>query len=189
MGTMITRRRERITCDEEERLKYGYSLTTHFRYESGRQEVADVNAADGTTLLKLSYGDTAKVWRLNRGLRRNYNEVGFKLDTKTGSWGESSEEPTTTIAAPTNHSQVHLMVQDTCNILVIEPVNVPTENAEAFLATLQYALERAIQAVYKLEDDELCSERLGQGKHLLSWEAAEGGAGVLSQLLEKPDVF
>lgn len=187
MGTMITRRRERITCDEEERLKYGYNLTTHFRYESGRQEVAMVDAADGTTLLKLSYGDTAKVWRLNRGLKRNYNEIGFKLDTRTGTWGESNEEPT--IAGASNHSEVHLMVKDTCNILVVEPVNVPTENAEAFLATLQYALERAIQAVYKLEDDELCSERLGEGRHILFWEAAEGGAGVLSQLLEKPDAF
>lgn len=187
MSTMLTRRRERITCDEEERLKYGYHLTTHFRYESGRQEVATVKAADGTTLLKLSYGDTAKVWRLNRGLKRNYNEVGFKLDTKTGTWGESNEEHR--IAEASNHSEVHLMVQDTCNILVLEPVNVPIENAEAFLATLQYALERAIQAVYKLEEDELCSERLGQGRHLLFWEASEGGAGVLSQLLEKPNAF
>lgn len=84
MGTRITRRRERITCDEEERLKYGYNLTTHFRYESARREVATVKAVDGTTLLKLSYGDTAKVWRLNRGLKRNYNEIGFKLDTRTG---------------------------------------------------------------------------------------------------------
>lgn len=81
------------------------------------------------------------------------------------------------------------MVRDTCKILVIEPANVSAENAEAFLATLQYTLERAIQTVYKLEDDELCPERLGQGRHLLFWEAAEGGAGVLSQLLEKPDSF
>ncbi len=187
MGTMITRRRERITCDEEERLKYGYNLTTHFRYESGRREVATVNSADGTPLLKLSYGETAKVWRLNHGLKRNYNESGFKLDIRTGTWGETNEE--VAIAEPTNHSEVHLLVQDTCNILVVEPTQIPTENIEAFLATLQYALERAIQAVYKLEDDELCSERLGQGRHLLFWEAAEGGAGVLSQLMEKPDAF
>ncbi|WP_088889844.1 DEAD/DEAH box helicase [Leptolyngbya ohadii] len=187
MGTMITRRRERITCDEEERLKYGYNLTTHFRYESGRQETATVKAKDGKTLMKLSYGDTAKVWRINRGPRRNYNETGFKLDTKTGTWGESNDEPT--IADTAQHSEVHLMVQDTCNVLVIEPTGIPIENAEAFLATLQYALERAIQAVYKLEDDELCSERLGQGRHLLFWEAAEGGAGVLSQIIENPNAF
>ncbi|QSJ20367.1 DUF1998 domain-containing protein [Nostoc sp. UHCC 0702] len=81
------------------------------------------------------------------------------------------------------------MVNNTCNILVVEPLNVPTDNREAFITTLQYALETAIQAVYKLETDELDSERLGDGKYLLFWEAAEGGAGVLSQLLEKPEAF
>ncbi len=72
---------------------------------------------------------------------------------------------------------------------MIEPKSIPPENSEAFLATLQYALARSIQAVYKLEDNELGSERLGQGKTLLFWEAAEGGAGVLSQLLEDPNSF
>ncbi|MGG6294964.1 Zn-binding domain-containing protein [Leptolyngbya sp. AN02str] len=50
-------------------------------------------------------------------------------------------------------------------------------------------MERAIQAVYTLEEDELASERLGQGRYLLFWEAAEGGAGVLSQILENPKAF
>ncbi len=73
--------------------------------------------------------------------------------------------------------------------MVIEPLSIPTVNKEAFIATLQYALETAIQAVYKLESDELDSERLGDGKYLLFWEAAEGGGGVLSQLLEQPNAF
>lgn len=87
------------------------------------------------------------------------------------------------------HTEVNLLVDDTCNILVVEPLHTPIENKEAFIATLQYALETAIQAVYKLEADELDSERLGDGKYLLFWEASEGGAGVLSQLLEKPQAF
>lgn len=49
-------------------------------------------------------------------------------------------------------------------------------------------MKTAIQAVYKLEADELDSERLGEGKYLLFWEAAEGGAGVLSQL-GQPEAF
>jgi ATP-dependent helicase YprA (DUF1998 family) len=184
MGTMLTRRRERITCDEEERLKYGYNTTTHFRYDSHHREGATVTAGNNTNLLKLTFGETANVWRINRGLKRN-QERGFKLDSRTGIWGDSSQDSTTNAL----QSEVHLMVQDTCNILIVEPGNIPLENSEAFLATLQYALERAIQAVYKLEDAELSSERLGQGRHLLFWEAAEGGAGVLSQLIENPTAF
>ncbi len=184
MGTMITQRRERITCDEEERLKYGYNITTHFRYASKKQETATVCAQDGTPLLKLTYGETAQIWRINRGLRRNKEERGFKLDATSGIWGDSKNEQHLEM-----QTEVYLMVNDTCNVLVIEPVNIPESNAEAFLATFQNALEQSIQAYYKLENDELASERLGQGKNLLFWEAAEGGAGVLSQILENPEAF
>jgi hypothetical protein len=185
METAIARRRERITCDEEERLKYGYNVTTHFRYASQKQESATVQTAEGTPLLRLTYGATAKIWRINRGLKKNIDERGFKLDIKTGFWGD----PRNDRATDSLHTEVNLMVDDTCNILVVEPLSVPAKNREAFIATLQYTLETAIQAVYKLEADELDSERLGEGKYLLFWEAAEGGAGVLSQLLEKPEAF
>ncbi len=184
--TMITRRRERITCDEEERLKYGYNVTTHFRYAPQKQELATVIAADGTHLLRLIYGETAKIRRINRGLRRDRTERGFKLDAATGVWGDRSTNDT---PQENLQTEVNLMVDDTCNILLVEPVNIPTGNSEAFLATVQFALERAIQAVYKLEADELASVRLGQGQHLLFWEAAQGGAGVLSQILEDPQAF
>jgi hypothetical protein len=193
METAIARRRERITCDEEERLKYGYNITTHFRYASQKRESAIVQAADGTPLFKLNYGATATIWRINRGLKKNTDEGGLKLDAKTGIWGENKSQQNkgqqTKQLNDNLHAEVNLMVDDTCNILVIEPLNVDTANREAFIATLQYTLETAIQAVYKLEADELDFEKLGDGKYLLFWEAAEGGAGVLSQLLEKPDAF
>jgi superfamily II DNA/RNA helicase len=189
METAIARRRERITCDEEERLKYGYNITTHFRYASQKRETAIVQA-DGTPLLKLTYGATADIFQINRGLnKKKTDEPGFRLDIKTGTWGDpKNDQPLENI-----HTDVNLMVSNTCNILVVEPLATVVSNddpiKEAFLTTLQYTLKTAIQAVYKLEPDELESERLGGDKYLLFWEAAEGGAGVLSQILEKPDAF
>jgi rubrerythrin len=91
LDTMITRRRERITCDEEDRLKYGYILTTHFRYDSHKRREALVTAADGTELLKISYGETASIRRINRGLRFNQAR-GFVLNTRTGEWLEGDLE-------------------------------------------------------------------------------------------------
>jgi hypothetical protein len=88
-----------------------------------------------------------------------------------------------------DQANVNLLITETSNILVIEPKNIPTSDTAAFLTTLQYALMRSIQAVYKLEDNELGTERLGGGKTLLFWEAVEGGAGVLTQLLENPQAF
>lgn len=181
MDSAIARRRERITCDEEERLKSGYKVITHFRYDDLRRETATVTAADGTPILRLTYGETARIWRINQGLKRSPDK-GFKLDKITGEWGESR----TPESLETN---INLMVTDTSNILVVEPIDLPAENAEGFAVTFQHALERAIETVYKLEPDELASERLGNGKHILFWEAAEGGAGVLSQILQDPKSF
>jgi hypothetical protein len=186
MDTMFARRRERITCDEEDRLKNGYQITTCFRFSDRRREIATVTAKDGTELLRLTYGETAEMMRLNRGLRSN-KEYGFKLDPTTGQWEPPTNNPET--QAKIEHD-VHLMVKDTSNVLLIEPLALPVGNPESFIATFQHALERSIQAVYKLEESELESERLGQeGDCLLFWEAAEGGAGVLSQILEDPHSF
>ncbi|PLS68011.1 MAG: hypothetical protein CV045_10315 [Cyanobacteria bacterium M5B4] len=193
MNTQSTKPRQRITCDEEERLKYGYTITTHFRYATNKREIAEVIVQEDKStkcLIKLSYGETANLWRVNRGLKNNRGEIGFRLNPKTGEWGDSKTDanPPHT-PEDLSHNQVLLKVQETSNILLIEPQNIPEENRDTFLATLQYALERAIQAVYMLEEDELSSERLGNGEYILFWEASEGGAGVLSQIISDPKAF
>ncbi|MCT7981344.1 DEAD/DEAH box helicase [Laspinema olomoucense] len=182
MQTVFTRRRDRITCDEEERLKYGYNVTTHYRFETDPQQ-AQVTSATGETLLDLTYGDAVAIWRLNRGLRKN-KERGFKLDPQTGNWGETGEKQQSSLDSI--HHEVHLIVRETSNVLLVRPQQLPTEETEAFVVTLQYAIERAIQVIYKLEENELSSERLGRSQTLLFWESAEGGAGVLSQILADP---
>ena len=185
MDNAIARRTNRITCDEEERLKYGYQLITHFRYAKDKQQVVTITDSEGTEeLLRLTYGETADIWRINQGLTRS-KEKGFKLDPTSGEW-VSNEKNQSTEGIDNN---VQLMVKDTSNVLIIEPQALPEKDTEAFIITLQYTLERAIQALYKLENDELASERVGKGRYLLFWEAAEGGAGVLSQILEDPTSF
>jgi very-short-patch-repair endonuclease len=59
----------------------------------------------------------------------------------------------------------------------------------AQMASLQPALKNAIQVRYQLEDSELAAEPLpspDERKLILLYEAAEGGAGVLRQLLDDP---
>lgn len=179
MDNAIARKTNRITCDEEERLKYGYDLVTHFQYAREKQRTVKVLSGDGTELLRLSYGETADILRINRGLTKS-KEIGFRLDTASGDWvSNDNYQPQGEV-----HNNVHLMVKDTSNILIIQPLAFPEQEIESFIITLQYAFERAIQARYKLENNELSSERIGKGNHILFWESAEGGAGVLSQILE-----
>ncbi|WP_198013611.1 DEAD/DEAH box helicase [Crinalium epipsammum] len=69
METMMTRRRERITCDEEERLKYGYNITTHFRYAgdiSRNHQNLSVKGFDGFSACAIAKS-------------KNTTELGFEL--------------------------------------------------------------------------------------------------------------
>lgn len=78
-------------------------------------------------------------------------------------------------------------VQDTRNALLLTPA-VPIEDPKA-IVSLQYALKRGIEARYQLEDNELAVELLPSldlPSSILFYESSEGGAGVLSRLVEDP---
>lgn len=91
LTTVYTRRRERISSDEEERRRAGFELQTSYRFSqhgarSGKL-IAEV-LADGASLADLAYGDSAEVRVTNRGRRRRKDatEVGFYLDPVKGQW-------------------------------------------------------------------------------------------------------
>src|SRR5207247_1740505 len=81
--------------------------------------------------------------------------------------------------------------RDTRNLLVLKP-GLPTylarEDAEAFLASLAYALQRAIQILFQVEESEIAVARIGDKneRRILFWEAAEGGSGVWTRLMDEP---
>jgi class 3 adenylate cyclase len=56
---------------------------------------------------------------------------------------------------------------------------------ESFLTTLAYALQRAIQVVYEVEEQEIAVELIGDGdyRRIILWEAAEGGVGIWERLI------
>ncbi|MGC8731835.1 MAG: DUF1998 domain-containing protein, partial [Halothiobacillaceae bacterium] len=77
-------------------------------------------------------------------------------------------------------------VQDHKNALLLQPHG--TWSATT-LATVQHALKRGIEATYQLEEAELLAEALPDAKNrtgVLFYEAAEGGAGVLTRLVNDP---
>lgn len=197
MTDVVTQRRERITCDEEERLREGYEVTSHFRFAPGHgggPQASEVSvelpgAPLGIPRLRLTYGPSATLWRINHGWRRS-REVGFTLDPVRGEWAprpdeeeEKGPEPKRTLI-----SGVRILVRDTRNILLIR---LEGKADEGLLASLQAALQRGIEAVFQVDEEELASERVGSGAHraILFWEAAEGGLGVLSRLAEDPTVL
>jgi len=193
MTDVITRPVERITCDEEERLREGYNLEVHFRFNLGDENVdrlqGVVVGADGQPLLSLTYGPSATLWIVNTGWKRE-RDKGFSLQLSTGEWQRRQQEGVgdNGAAAASERSDVRggvkLLVRDTRNILLVQPAEA-VERDEPFLASLQAALQQGIREVFQVGERELSAGRIGEkgGGVILIWEAAEGGLGVLGRLL------
>ncbi len=196
LQNVVTRRRDRINSDEEERLRMGYDIRTGIRFPArdgypSHQSAVVVDGGD--ELARLTYAQAATLWRINLGWsrRKNRNQQGFILDIERGYWGRSdqpdTEDPEDPMSAQTQ--RVIPYVEDSRNSLLLEPA-IALERAE--MASLQAALKRAIEAAFQLENNELAAEPLpgpDNRRIILLYEAAEGGAGVLRLLMDEPHML
>ncbi len=195
MTTVSTRRIERITCEEEERRREGYRITTHYRFAAASGTLRRVRAqvqGEGFMPLALSYGAQATIWRMNHGWKRARKE-GFTLDLQHGLWNKApdeADEGDPLEQSSDRREDVRIVVHDTRNILLIQCDPQLAADDEQIMS-LQNALQRGIKESFQLEDQELQSELLGEGalRQILIWEAAEGGAGVLRRLVDEPSAL
>lgn len=196
MENVSTRRTDRISSDEEERLRLGFEIRSGVRFaeHGGRIGARRASVQDETgALAELTYGDTATLWRINLGWKRRANkqERGFLLDTERGYWASNKVDEEDDDARDQMSASVRRVipyVEDSRNCLLFEPAQ-PLDAKE--MASLESALRQAIQVEYQLEEMELASEPLPSSKEnerrlLLFYESAEGGAGVLRRLVEDP---
>ena len=193
-----TLRATRITSDEEERQRQGYEMVTTFRYseENGKARAEGASLEEGgETLLDLRYGPAATLWRINLGWRRREQKTvyGFSVDTNTGEWTKDSQAPTDAeddgVREGKSVERITPFVEDTRNILVLQP---KTGLSDEAMISLQYALKRGIEQEFQLEESELAAEPLPDRDDrttILFYEAAEGGAGVLTRLGYDPEAI
>jgi superfamily II DNA or RNA helicase len=187
MSDARTVRRSRITCDEEERIRRGFDLTTHFQFDQSglrpRTTEAIVGPDPDQPLAHAAFGPSATLYRVNHGWKAS-DDPAFYIDLSTGqviSQSSREERPGT---------RIHLYTHDTQNILLFRPPEEIRGNFAA-MASLQSALQRGMELFFQIEESELASEAIGEKEHaaILYWEAAEGGAGILRRLVDEPDVF
>lgn len=201
LKTVFTRRRERISSDEEERRRSGYELEISFRFPD-RGDRAGHTTATATIAerpaVELIHADAALLRMTNVGRRRrkNPNDRGYWLDLRNGTWLTDSQADSPVDASGLDDAQdvklkekVTPYVEDRRNVLVLRLSDAVTDE---IAVTLRAALERATEALFQLEDSELESKKLPdpqqRGRMLLT-EAAEGGAGVLSRFVEQPETL
>lgn len=204
LQTVMTRRRERISADEEERNRVGFELRTTYRFtprgaHPGRA-TARVLSPGGDEVAVVDYGDGAELRVTNLGRRRRANQDahGFYLDLVKGQWlaetkaGEQRELDEDGMQAQQDvktKARVVPYVEDRRNILLLRWAERRTLTEAV---TLQFALERGIEVGFQLEDSELSSEQLPDADErgrILLVEAAEGGAGVLRRLQAEPEAM
>ncbi len=196
MPTVIARRSDRITCDEEERLRRGYEIGSYLQFAKGtdgrpqRFDAAalDINDAD---LARLTYAPSATLWSINHKWRAS-DEDGFRLDLTRGRWVKRGDDDEA--GAGNIRHYVRLFVRNTSNAILVHPDlggAGDEPDASSFLYTLQYALVAGTAARYQVESGELGSEVIGEGpgRRILIWEAAEGGLGVLRRLVDEHDAL
>jgi ATP-dependent helicase YprA (DUF1998 family) len=193
LQNVTVKRADQITSDEEERQRVGYEIQTTYRFSdvAGSTDVrkADIDVA-GTPLATLRYGDAAKIWRINLGWRRrsNPNEKGFLLDIEQGYWATNQDADDADREDPLSNRvrPVVPYVEDHRNVLTIQFAQ---QHEVPVMASVQAALKQAIQQEYQLEPSELDAQALPSGSNrrlIFFYESAEGGAGVLRQLVEDP---
>ncbi|MFN8721530.1 MAG: Zn-binding domain-containing protein [Rhodospirillales bacterium] len=189
---------ERITANDEERVRQGFDVQTVFSWpkKHGRPEVTEAEFRVGErTLFTLQYANSAEISRINKGLKRRRNKtiLGFVIDPKTGYWAKNEDEEAGGEGPPDAGHPVRVVpiVRDHKNALLIR-VHEPESYAPSTIATLQHALLRGIEVVFQLEEGEVLGEPLPQRDNrraILTYEATEGGAGVLNRLVEDPDAL
>ncbi|MGQ9590598.1 MAG: DEAD/DEAH box helicase, partial [Planctomycetota bacterium] len=193
LQNVSTRRLDRINSDEEERLRLGYEVRTAVRFADAGSGLSCRGVrlpGRGCELADILYGARSTLWRINLGWKRRADprRLGFFLDIERGYWARDEREPEEDGDPLSPRTRrVIPFVEDRRNVLILTPRGIPRGLEKKALASLAWALKAAIQVEFQLEENELAAELLPSGdtpRHILFYEAAEGGAGVLRQLVE-----
>jgi hypothetical protein len=184
---------DRITANDEERQRQGFELQTTYEWAIRDHEVdvrRGVAADDEGRVAELIYGAGATITRLNKGLRRRANrtQLGFRIDPSTGVWAPNKDDPAQPADPAAAYPQwIVPSVRDQKNALLFQPSDHAVRGKAA--ATVQHAILRGIETVFQLEQGEVLAEPMPDfesRRGFLLYEATEGGAGVLGQLVGEP---
>lgn len=193
--TVETELTEHISVNDEERQRQGYEMQTCYSMER-QYNIHKKLTRDGVSIATLSYAPSARLWRINKGWSRrsDRNTLGFVINPVTGQWSkeetlaEAAQTDTKTPQAQKQPTQrVIPYVKDTRNILIITP---PDEFPQGQMPTLQAAIHTGITRAFQVESSEIIVEPLpnkNDRRHILIYEAAEGGAGILRHLAENAE--
>ena len=192
-----TRPAERITSNDEERKRQGFEIQTTFSFDASSYTASMSVTDDEGDIITVDYAQAAYISRINKGLRRrkDKSQIGFFINPKTGVWVGQPKDDGSDEERPDKLTQLIVpLVEDRKNALLIrfdeDWFAELGKESDKTLTTLQHALARGIEAVFQLEEGEILVEPTPSRQDrraLLFYEAAEGGAGALGQMISEND--
>ena len=192
-----TRPAERITSNDEERKRQGFEIQTTFSFDASSYTASMSVTDDEGDIITVDYAQAAYISRINKGLRRrkDKSQIGFFINPKTGVWVGQPKDDGSDEERPDKLTQLIVpLVEDRKNALLIrfdeDWFAELGKESDKTLTTLQHALARGIEAVFQLEEGEILVEPTPSRQDrraLLFYEAAEGGACALGQMISEND--
>jgi ATP-dependent helicase YprA (DUF1998 family) len=209
---MYAKQRAHITADEEERLRLGYEVTSHYR-AGGAQRVYQVRV-DGEEPFRMTLEHGGEVLRVNRGQRQQEGvPQGFSLCGKCHRWLIGDDAPEDHVYTHDSQGRCprHAKAQDLVRGLWLTKAihsdlvlfDVPLrafvgegsgplapDEVDAFYTTLSHTLERALMVAFNLDEREIggflapAPEAEGVPYRVVLYETTVGGSGVLASLAE-----
>lgn len=182
---------ERITANDEERVRQGFEIQTVFSWpeRDGTLDIIESDLVeDDAVLAHLQYANGAEISRLNKGLKRRKDKtiLGFGIDPQTGRWMKADDDDDDSSPPDTEKSvRIVPIVQDHKNALLLRFAD-PERFSDKTITTVQHAMLRGMEISFQLEEGEILGEPLparDDRRAILIYEATEGGAGVLGRLM------
>ncbi|MBN1247611.1 MAG: DEAD/DEAH box helicase [Anaerolineae bacterium] len=201
---MYARRRARITADEEERLRRGYVLSTHYR--AGGEQGAFTVTGDTGPAFTLTLEHNGEILQVNQGPREEEDQAqGFTLCRKCHAWLTGDTALTAHVWTSQDQGKCprHATAADlerglwltatTRSDLALFDVPLPAgaaqDQPEAFYLTLANTLQRALLVAFNLDERELSGFLAPSPDddipfRVVLYETTVGGSGVLASVAE-----
>jgi len=180
---------ERISCEEEERVRKGYEISTYFSTDGKQTDVQKAIVRSGDTeLMNIKFIPAARIVSINDGWRAA-KQKQFPYIVDSGEWKGAEHNPNDE-DRKVETRRISLWTSETADAIYLEPVSALGLDG-AGVVTLMYALKRAIELEFQVEQSELGVFALGADPNLniFLYEAAEGSLGILRQFVDRPDVL
>lgn len=200
---MFAVKRSRITSDEEERMRLGYRLSTHYHMGPDISRYT-ISGNNGITM-ELAYEHNGTIINVNKGTRKEEEDKqnkGFTLCTACNRWlfGEDTikehldqEEEG---HCPKNATEEDILDNiylfskgnhDVATISVTLPEEIPSTKAENFYLSLQESLFQGMQIALNLDESEIDgliipNPSIPSQFFIIFYETAEGGTGAIKAL-------